>query len=203
MLPDDIKLYLPKFLSDEDSKELQRAVSAMLAGTPKSYYTNRLAQEPILYQGDGIINLPYLELPRVDIKDVNAMVLSNTCDVDPENPRDFPPRVLYAPIMPLANYRAGILRATGKSEEQVDAHLSAIRQQHITQVFYLPEYPGKMEESIVYMDRIVNIGNGTIDRTTLPDQRIFTLSDFGAWLFVLKLSIHFSRVQDKVSRGSE
>lgn len=203
MLPDDIKLYLPKFLSDEDSKELQRAVSAMLVGAPKSYYTSRLAQEPVLFQGDGITNLPYLELPRVEIKDVNAMVLSNTCDVDPENPRDYPPRVLFAPIMPLANYRAGILRATGKSEEQVDAHLEAIRKQHITQVFYLPEYAGKMEESIVYMDRIVNIGNGTIDRTTLPDQRIFTLSDFGAWLFVLKLSIHFSRVQDKVARGNE
>jgi hypothetical protein len=194
MLPDDIKLYLPKFLSDDDSKELQRAVSAMLAGTPRSYYTNRLTQDPILYQGDGIINLPYLELPRVEIKDVNAMVLSNTCDVDPENPRDFPQRVLYAPIMSLAKYRAGVLGTTGKTGEQVDAHLEAIRQQHITQVFYLPPYPGKMEESLVYMDRIVNIGNSNIDRATLPDQRIFTLSDFGAWLFVLKLSIHFSRV---------
>jgi len=199
---EDIDRFLPKFLSAKDSKELQYAVNEMLAGGTKSYYTSRLMNEPVLYQGDGLKSLPYFELPRTDVKTVPAMVISNTCDVDPDNPRDFPPRVLYAPIMPLKVYRAGLLKTTRKTEEQVEGHLQAVRKQHVTQVFYLPKYQGVMEESLVYLDRIVNVNNATIDRVTLPDNRIFTLSDFGAWFMALKLSIHFSRIQDQVERGS-
>lgn len=69
--------------------------------------------------------------------------------------------------------------------------------------FHLPEYPRVMPESIIYLDRIVNITNTEIDRFSLPDRRVFTLSDFGAWFLALKLSIHFSRIQDQVARGNE
>lgn len=135
MEAEDIDRFLPKFLSAKDSKELQLAVSDMLAGGTKSYYTSRLKDKPVLFQGDGVDGLPYFELPRTEVKSRPAMVLSNTCDVDPENPRDFPPRILYAPIIPVSAYRAGLLRTTGKTEAQVDAHLQAIRNQHVTQVF--------------------------------------------------------------------
>ena len=44
--------------------------------------------------------------------------------------------------------------------------------------------------------------NTLIERDKINYNRIFTLSDYGAYLFLLKLSIHFTRVQDKVERKS-
>ena len=57
-------------------------------------------------------------------------------------------------------------------------------------------------ESIVFLDRVNNIPSKFIVRTTVPQKRIFTLSDYGAYLFLLKLSIHFTRIKDNVERKS-
>ena len=65
---------------------------------------------------------------------------------------------------------------------------------------YLPAI-GNMEESLVFLDRIFNINNKYIDRSNLENIRIFSFSDYGFYLLIFKLSVHFSRVQEKVNRG--
>ena len=85
---------------------------------------------------------------------------------------------------------------------QITDHINAIKKQEITQIFYLPKFDGKLEESIVFLDRVNNMPNTLIERDKISSNRIFTLSDYGAYLFLLKLSIHFTRVQDKVERKS-
>ena len=59
-----------------------------------------------------------------------------------------------------------------------------------------------MDDSIVFFDRVCNFPNNKIPRENLKEQRLFTLSDYGSYLFLLKLSIHFTRIQDKVERKS-
>ena len=203
MTVDDINLYLPKFLSDEDGRVLYKAVRAMIAGQSKSYYTGRLLHTDVLYQGDGIDALPYIELPEILVKKRPGIILSNTCDIAPDNKRLIPARMLFVPLMPVKNYRAGLERLADCSSQQIEQHIDDIRNQRLTNVFYLPESAGRVEESLVYLDRVMHVSNSMIDRTQLEQRRLFTLSDFGAWLLVLKLSIHFSRIQDKVERGSD
>lgn len=70
------------------------------------------------------------------------------------------------------------------------------------QIFFLPKVFGKLEESIVFLDRINNCSNKTVSRVNIDNQRIFTLNDYGEYLFLLKLSIHFTRMKDKVDRGT-
>jgi len=65
----------------------------------------------------------------------------------------------------------------------------------------LPKGAGLQEESIVFLDRINNISNKVIKSEELQTRRIFTLSDYGFYLFLLKISIHFSRIQEKVDRN--
>ncbi len=59
-----------------------------------------------------------------------------------------------------------------------------------------------MEDSIVFLDKIYHVDNRFINRDTLEDQRLFSLSDYGFYMLIFKLSVHFSRIQEKVNRGS-
>ena len=67
-------------------------------------------------------------------------------------------------------------------------------------VIFLPAN-SQMEDSIVFLDKIYHVDNRFINRDTLEDQRLFSLSDYGFYMLIFKLSIHFSRIQEKVNRG--
>jgi len=197
---DDLKIYLPKFLSTESEKKLFDGLKDFPSNIDQRLYTNFLENQPIIFQGDGLQNLLAVNLPSTETKVVTGMVLSNTCDIDPNNKRNFPSQIVYAPIINFRKY-ADSLKG-GLTKAQVDGHLDAIKKQYITQIFYLPPIEGKLSESIVFLDRIHNISNDFFDRLQLDASRVFTLSDFGNYLFLFKLSLHFTRIQDKVERKS-
>lgn len=60
----------------------------------------------IIYQGDGIKEMPIIDLANIGkgVKITNCLILSNTCDMDIANNRLFPASIMYAPIINLANY---------------------------------------------------------------------------------------------------
>lgn len=199
---DTIRLYLPKYLSPESEKELFSELKKFPENLDSRFYISRLDNNVIL-QGDGLKDLLVINLPDTDIRAVNAMVLSNTCDLELENERKFSTKICYSPIVNLKKYKERLIKKGYKSrEESAKGHLDSVRNQEITQVFYLPAYGDVLEESIVFLDRISSCRNASVDRTSLPDRRIFTLSNYGNWLFLLKLSIHFTRINDKIDRIS-
>ncbi|MCY1721853.1 hypothetical protein OU798_15975 [Prolixibacteraceae bacterium Z1-6] len=202
MTLEDIKIYLPKFLSSLSEKELFESISEFPDSLDQRFYTNYLKKEPVIYQGDGINDLLIINLPNPEIKPAPGIILSNTCDIDPTNDRLFPSQIMYAPIFNLEKYQSILFEKSNKSNQQILDHIKAIKNQEITQIFYLPESPGTLSESLVFLDRIINFPNNMVDRNKITTQRIFTLSDYGAYLFVLKLSIHFTRIKDQVERKS-
>ena len=107
---------------------------------------------------------------------------------------------MYAPIIEIEKYR-DVLIEKGASKEQVEGHLQAVRKQEVSSVLYLPAI-SKLKESIVFFDRIMSIDNSFIKREELKHNRLFSLSDYGFYLLLFKLSVHFSRIQEKVNRGS-
>ena len=199
---EDFKLYLPKFLSAESDKELFDSLRNFPNNLDSRIYTNYLIDSDIIYQGDGLNNLLYINLPKPDIKPIPCMILSNTCDIDLVNVRNFPSQVVYAPIFNLKKYQEALYVNSSKTKNQIDSHIDSVRRQEITQVFYLPGVENKMDDSIVFFDRVCNFPNNKISRENLKEKRLFTLSDYGSYLFLLKLSIHFTRIQDKVERKS-
>ncbi len=199
---EDFKLYLPKFLSAESDKELFDSLKEFPNNIDTRIYTNYLSDTDTIYQGDGINNMLFVNLPKPDIKPVPSMILSNTCDIDLVNVRNFPSQIVYAPIFNLTKYQEALCGNSKKTKEQIDSHIQSIKKQEITQIFYLPKVEGKIDDSIVFFDRVCNFPNKEISRDNLKEKRLFTLSDYGAYLFLLKLSIHFTRIQDKVERKS-
>ena len=178
---DEIKIYLPKFLSAESDRELFKGLKDFPDNIDERLYTTYLHDTKIIYQGDGLNNLLVVNLPKSEIKPVPGIILSNTCDIDLQNERNFPSQIVYAPIFSLEKYRQTLLNNSKKTKEQITDHINAIKKQEITQIFYLPKFDGKLEESIVFLDRVNNMPNTLIERDKISSNRIFTLSDYGAY----------------------
>jgi len=202
---EEIRNFLPGYLSQGSENAFLDEIKHFLKAESRPFYTNALAHHPVLFQGDGLEGLLVVSLPDPKTGPGSGMLLSNTCDVDPSNKRLFASWLTYAPIFRLDPYLAAL--RDGEFGPPVDAglvrdHESKIRQQLITQIFYLPEGGRLPADCLVFMDRLISMPSETVNRDDVPKNRLFTLSDFGAWLFALKLSIHFTRIRDKVDRAA-
>ena len=140
---DEIKIYLPKFLSAESDRDLFKGLKDFPDNIDERLYTTYLHDTKIIYQGDGLNNLLVVNLPKSEIKPVPGIILSNTCDIDLQNERNFPSQIVYAPIFSLEKYRQALLNNSKKSIEQITDHINAIKKQQITPNFYLQ---GQMEK---------------------------------------------------------
>lgn len=199
-LTDDIRIYLPKYLSEESTKELIKDIGEFPNNISKSLYTNALDNKYTIFQGDGLKSLKIINLPDTKIGEAPSMILSNTCDIEPSNERPFPSQVCYAPIFRLEKY-VDNLKQIFTSQDGLNQHVEQLKQQHITQILYLPIGCGLEYEGIVFLDRINNCQNHNISRDNLKQNRLFCLSNYGHYLLLTKLSIHFSRLQEKTDRN--
>ena len=198
---DELKKYLPKYLSEENYNNLLTELKSFPYNIDNRMYTYSLDNN-IIYQGDGIKEMPIIDLANIGkgVKITNCLILSNTCDMDIANNRLFPASIMYAPIINLANY-ISVLQKQGVDDTKIKNHVTNLKQQKITQIIYLPAN-SRIDDSIVFLDRIQHIDNRYIDRNLLETKRLFSLSDYGFYMLIFKLSVHFSRIQEKVNRGS-
>ncbi|MEK6291772.1 MAG: hypothetical protein V4793_10355 [Paraburkholderia tropica] len=198
---DEAKLYLPRHLTETETKKLLEDIQAFPGNLDKRLYMSPVKEDEFaVLQGDGIDEMAVVNLPDPEVRQVPVMLFSNSCDSDLENSRPFPAALCYAPIFNLDKYLDKLRER--KPPEFVEDHERNIRRQALTQIFFLPG-SGKLDgDSIVFLDRINNCKSVSFDRSRLPERRLFSLSNFGHWLFLLKLSIHFSRLTDKTKRNS-
>lgn len=200
MIPeDDLKKYLPKYLSAENYEMLLCELKAFPNNIDSRMYTFRL-EENILFQGDGLKELPFVDIMNLGkgVKNIPCLVLSNTCDMDIANNRLFPAAMMYTPIVNLERH-IQVLRNNGVADSVIENHISNIKKQKSTQIMFLPKNKN-MEDSIIFLDRILHVDCRLVNRDTLKEQRLFSLSDYGFYLLIFKLSVHFSRIQEKVNR---
>jgi hypothetical protein len=199
MLSEEIKKYLPQYLTADSSKKLFEQLSRFPTdGTKDVVYTSALKADKHLFQGDGVKDAFYVDLPNLKEGRVPAILLSNTCDMNMENQRINPCRIMYAPLMNFDKYAAAIRT---KYPEKAENHLKELKAQHITQALFLPKGEGLDNDSILFFDRTISLplSQALVDK--MVSNRLFTLSDFGFYLFLLKTSMHFTRIQEKVDRN--
>jgi hypothetical protein len=196
----DIKNFLPRYLSDEDTKNLFDELKSFPSNLNNRFYTNLLDNEDIVFQGDGIRNLTVVNLPKKDFHTTPVMIFSNTCDTDNSNLRFFPSNISYAPIFSLELYKNEILLEGLKNEKSIKSHIEDIKRQRITQILYLPKGGKLPEECIVFLDRLNHCDNNSVSRENISKNKIFILSNYGFYLFLIKISIHFTRIQEKINR---
>ncbi len=191
---------IPYYLTAEDQKVLLGELTAISQGGSAEYLlgTYRDSFKEVMLQGDGWRGFQLFIYETGHRTSVRGIVLSNSCDVDPENLRDVAGRVIFAPLVKLAAFKT-LLEASGISDDRIANKIAAIKAQKTSNIFYLPA-GGVLHED--YVVRFDDAHNMPVAKHTNSENRekLFTLSNTGFYMLVLKLSVHFCRLQEKVNR---
>ena len=198
---EEIEQYLPTYLSESANKSLFENLKQFPYNIDKRFYSSSHLEDHIVFQGDGFQDILVVDLPEEKIRKAPCMVLSNTCDIDQANQRLFSPRICYAPILRLERYHELLLNRKPQNEHRVNDHLSAIKRQEVSQIFYLPVGRSLEYDGIVFFDRLNNCDNKALPRTDLSTRRLFSLSNYGLYVFLFKLSVHFTRIREGIDRS--
>ena len=202
---EEIKKYLPQYLSASATVSLFEELKQFPSNIDQRIYTESLKGESIIFQGDGLMGLLYVNLPDTTSKPLFGMIFSNTCDIDEKNDRLFDARISFAPIFNLNKYKRALIEkyvnSNKKTMHAIDSHINDIKKQNISQIFYLPKGSGLENDSIVFLDRINNLPSGYFSKNQILENKLFTLSDYGFYLFLFKLSVHFTRIRESVQRS--
>jgi len=196
---DEILAHLPQYLTTGSHEELLKQLRAF--PDQGSMYTSALRNDPGIFQGDAFTDFLFVQIPSMASRPGRAMIISNTCDIFKDNRRIAEARLVYAPIISLAKWEQ-VLQHHGEPAERIAAHIASIRVQKVGPLFFLPAGQPLSEDSVALLDRLQNVPLGYLPEQDVVARRIFTLSNFGFWLFVFKLSIHFCRVRERVDRNA-
>lgn len=202
MLSEEIKRFLPQYLSSSSKKELfEQLDSFPTDGTKDTIYTSALRNDHHIFQGDGIDAVKYINFPDIRINEVKVLLLSNTCDMSVDNSRVNSCRIMYAPLLNYEKYANFIREQNPTNPTRVEDHLIALKKQYISQALYLPKGGGLEYDALVFFDQAISLPLNSDNVTEIVKKRIFTLSNFGFYLFLLKMSINFTRIQERVDRN--
>lgn len=197
---EDIKTFLPKYLSPEEGIALFQELKAFPKNLDKRIYSSKIKQEPYLYQGDGFLEIEIPNYIKKDFVISKGVLISNTCDVSLDNTRFYQTHFVFCPIFDLKKYKTQ-LESSCDDKEKVKSHIDSIRDNKATTFFFLPSCFDVNSESFIKFDCIYSlpVTNELYDK--LKFNKLYSLSNYGFYLFLLKLSIHFTRVQEAVSRS--
>lgn len=190
-----IQDHIPSYLTQASKDNLVKYLSDFPRPIP--YYAD-LFPEAIL-QGDGWTELGLIQYETADRKQVKGMILSNSCDIDSKNEKDRPPKLVFVPIVKMKSYAEQLERA-GIPRESIEEKFNAIRAQKVTTIFYLPQGASLEDEYIAILDDVHAVPFNRF--TSIPGKtKLFTLSQVGFYLFLLKLSVHFCRFHEELQRN--
>lgn len=203
-----IKTHLPKYLTPDASDNLFKEVNNSFPLSSDPYKIFKNAQEPIrLYQGDCILDIPFgiFEGSTYKTTYLEGIVASNTCDIAPENERIVVNQVQFFPVFNLDEYLK-LLKSKEISANRILTFVQDLKANRISNLFYLPPYQS-LQEGFIRFDISSSIpttslykGGYSFEYSPKGD-RIFTFSDYGFYLFIIKLSIHYCRIREGVFRG--
>ncbi|WP_410473925.1 hypothetical protein [Guyparkeria sp. TX1] len=194
---DRIEDFIPHYLTKERAEGLARELSKFKERESVSFYMKGYQDERL--QGDGWLGFPVVNLQTCEVRKVKGVILSNTCDISPENSRDIEPKIIFAPLVSLANYERRLIEK-GLPAEKVSGKLDSIRSQSVSSIFYFPPQPGESAEYIAPLDDIHSVPISHHGGDGLSG-KLFTLSMVGFYLFLFKISVHFCRFHEGVDRS--
>lgn len=187
---------IPYYLAaDPKQKVLIENLKQILSGAHKGYYLDAYENEHL--QGDGWHGLPLFSFVTGKRREVRGIILSNTCDVAPENIRALPPKISFSPIIKLESLERRFLEY-GLSREQVSDKVDAIKKQLTSSLFFLPSCEALGGDYVALLDDVHSVPVEAHD--PVDTKKIFTLSMAAFYLFVFKLSIHYCRLHENLER---
>ena len=195
-----VETFLPAYLSAADYRDVVEELRKYPDTRNLYWYWQELGNlsDPLPLQGDCWSGIPIRDYESGKKKHVKAIILSNSCDISSSNTDWEDRNAILSPIMRLDAYQKEV--AELKGTERADSVSSAIRKQELSRVMYFPPH-GIEDEFIALLDDIYMVP--LRDFYHSKDTCFFRLNNAGFFVFLLKLSIHFTRMQENVARSGD
>ncbi len=186
---------LPFYLTGERAAAFKKSLKDFDLGSPVNYFQGK--EDEGFLQGDTIKSGIYYNFELDKKYASESIILSNSCDISDDNPRDRSTFVTYAPLVPLKAFEKTLIdQNVGQSE--IESKINDIKSQRTTQFFYLPA-SGTSPERIALLDQVESTPISVLkNRKTVVIDR---LSQIGWYLFLFKLTFHFARTHENVERA--
>jgi hypothetical protein len=194
------------FIDDPIKKKCKEYFKQIHKGLGPWFYSPSIPRNT--YQGDIVdkLNVVYYEMENDTqeigvLEDIPCMLLSHTCDMDFEG-KTRGKHVSVAPVFAFDEFAKN--RPQGYSTKGWQSFLEDLKANRITDILYIPEKK-PLEASIILFDRIFSFNplvlRDRADRN--KTKRILSLSQIGFYFFLIKLTYHFARYEDRteIRRG--
>lgn len=137
---DNLKRQLPHYLTPRDHQIILEDSEKISRGNVVNYFLNpnRNNFETEMLRGDGWKGLQIFKFNTGKWDFVKGIVLSNSCDIDPQNSRDIRTRVIFAPLAKLSGYEK-ILNEKNIDRKATKQKIQSIRSQKAAD----PKYENK------------------------------------------------------------
>jgi hypothetical protein len=195
MITENIAEHIPRYLTPAQQSDL---VEQLRDFHQRPLYTTLFPDD--ILQGDCWTNFRMHDFESGGQQGVAGIVFSNSCDIDSSNTRAMPPKLVFAPLISMDRYEKKLRDAGTLQEQQINGTLDAIRRQQITSLFYLPKGGDLPSEAIAVLDDAHSMPLRSFTASA-ERKKLVTLNQLGFYLFVLKLSIHFCRFFEGISRA--
>ena len=185
----DIQKYLPQYLSN-DAKE---ALKNSLDNFPNNLENMIMTEDVFNECKSKLLQSDIVECKNIyDGRNAKVMIISNSCDNSSENKRNFPICVSFVVILSLEKMKR-TFKKNGKDEQSINSQIDAIKKQQVTNMFYLPD------DTVALLDRTMHLDYSKFSEAMI--NKIASLSNYGFYAFLFKLSYHFTRLREGTQRG--
>jgi hypothetical protein len=192
-----IRDQIPFYLTQPQKQSLAAGLREFeQSSTISPFSISQYAYETL--QGDGWSKFQIFNFDTGVRRNVRGMVISNSCDIDPDNRRDLPSKITFVPLIQLGRLERMWLDS-GLTAERLSQKLADIRAQRITDFFYIPQCGQLEEESVAILNDVHTMPLNAFLNSS-QRQKLFTLSQVAFYLLLFKLSVHFCRMHENVSR---
>jgi|SRR5579859_1638940 len=201
---ENLDLLLPSYLVDGEKTRLKDALLQFATKNSQINYDDfyKDFEHPYFLQSDLIKEIRFAEWDEASFKKAytDAIIISNTCDISFENKRTINAKqCLVAPIIDLQVFLSD-LKENGYKDDQIETFSSTVRSQLSSNIFYLPANVKDNKEYIVLLDNIFWFPTAELNSYEIAGTRLASLSHFGYYLFILKLSYHLCRLPETCDR---
>ncbi len=195
---ESLQKQIPYYLTEPDRKALLAELKGFASGNSVDFFLSRHhdAFKETTLQGDGWSGFEFFIFESGERRTVRGIILSNSCDIDPENTRELSTQMVFSPLVKLSVYKTMLIES-GIDPKKVEAKITSIKAQKTTNIFYLPASGTLAEDFIVRLDVVQSMPTAAHKER----EKLFTLSMVGFYLLVFKLSVQFWRIQENVKRN--
>jgi hypothetical protein len=204
---DELNKILPPEFTDQTKSRLRDGLSQFHKSNLNNdkYYTEFYLSNCNSYflQGDLIkeLRFPVFNPDNRQYEKLyyDALIISNTCDIDDANKRNVPKNAVLAKVITFDSF-VETLNELDNVESAAEI-LTQIKNQQFSNIIYLPPTKNNIDY-IAYLDdfSIIDIKELNVLKNDIDQNRIESLDYFGYYLFIFKLSYHFCRLPEETQR---